>query len=266
MANNNSPKSSRPGQSSSPNRTIFFGALIAIAVIGAGAILYLTKNPPAQQQNAAAYDALRQTYANVGDPHPYTLGNPKAPVVIEEFADFECPSCGRFTTITEPDVRKNLINTGTVYYKYYDFPLPMHKNSQLASMAAACADDQGKFWEMHDQLFGGQDQWGLGPNEGEITDNPKPIFLGFAKAIGLNTAQWEQCFDTKKDQSRINANAGEAVRRNVDATPTFYINGTKASGGMPYDQMKHLVDSVAKLGSAAASDSALNNIVKHDTP
>ena len=268
MANNNPPKSSRPGQTPSQgpssNRAIFFGALIAIVVIGGGAILYLTKNPPSQQQNQEAYDQLRQQYAKAGPPDPYTLGNPKASVVVEEFADFECPSCGRYATITEPDVRKSLVNTGTIYYKYYDFPLPMHKNSQDASMAAACANEQGKFWEMHDQLFASQDQWGLSPTEtGEVTDNPKPVFLGLAKSIGLNMAQWEQCYDAKKYQSRINANAAEAVRRNVDATPTFYINGMKSSGGMSYDQMKHLVDSVAKAGTAAASDSAMNNIVKH---
>ena len=266
MANNNSPQSSRSAPASSSNRAIFFGALIAIAVIGGGAILYHMKNPPAQQQNEAAYDALRQTYAKVGPPTPYILGNPKATVVVEEFADFECPSCGRYATITEPDVRKNLISTGVIYYKFYDFPLPMHKNSQVASMAAACADEQGKFWEMHDQLFSSQDQWGLSPaTETEVTDDVKPLFLSFAKTVGLNTAQWEQCFDAKKYQSRINANAGEAVRRNVDATPTFYINGMKVSGGMSYDQMKHLVDSVSKVGTSAVSDSALNNIVKHSS-
>jgi protein-disulfide isomerase len=264
MANNNPRKpSTRP--TSAKNRTIFYGALIAIAVIGAGAILYLTRNTPAAQNNAAAYDALRQTYANAGPPDPYTIGNPKAPVTIEEFADFECPVCGRYATITEPDIRKNIVQAGLAYYKYYDFPLPMHHNTQAASMAAACANEQGKFWEMHDQLFAGQDQWGFGltPSDGEITDTPKPIFLGFAKAIGLNTAQWEQCFDSKKYQSRINANAGEAVRRNVDATPTFYINSLKVSGTLTYDKMKILIDSAAKLGPPSPSYSALNNIIKH---
>ncbi|HXC25250.1 MAG TPA: thioredoxin domain-containing protein [Gemmatimonadaceae bacterium] len=262
MANNNPRKSPPPAQASSSSRAIFYGALIAIAVIGAGAIFYLSKNTPAAQQSAAVYDALRQTYANAGAPQPYTIGNPKAPVVIEEFADFECPSCGRFSTITEPDIRKNIVNAGQAYYKYYDFPLPMHKNSQAASNAAACADEQGKFWEMHDQLFLSQDQWGLGPTEGEVVDDPKPIFLGFAKTIGLNMPQWEQCFDTKKHQSRINANAGEAVRRNVAETPTFYINGIKSAGALSYDKMKQLVDSAAKLGPPSATDSALNNIVK----
>jgi protein-disulfide isomerase len=139
----------------------------------------------------------------------------------------------------------------------------MHKNTQAASNAAACADEQGKFWQMHDQLFSGQDQWGLGVSEGEVTDNPKPVFLGFAKAIGLKVVQWEQCYDSRKYQSRINANAGEAVRRNVEQTPTFYINGVKQLEAMSYDRMKKLVDSAAKAGPPLASDSALGNIIKH---
>jgi protein-disulfide isomerase len=271
MANNNprqSPPSlqqpaKRPVQKAGQNRAIFYGVLIVIALIGAGTILYLTRTPAATPANDAAYEALRQNYATAGTPRPYVMGNPNAPVQIEEFADFECPMCGHFATLTEPDIRAHIVATGQAYYKYYDFPLPMHKNTQAASNAAACADEQGKFWPMHDQLFAGQDQWGLRPDEGEVTDNPKPVFSGFAKAIGLNMAQWERCYDARKYQERVNANAGEAVRRNVSATPTFYINGIKQSGAVSYDSMKKLIDSAAKIGPPLASDSALSNIVKH---
>jgi protein-disulfide isomerase len=260
MANNNSPRTSND---SAPNRAIFYAILIVIVLVGAGAILYLKKSPQQATQPNPEYEALRQSYANAGPPQPYTLGNPNAPVVIEEFADFECPSCGRFSTITEPDVRSRIVNQGLAYYKYYDFPLPMHKNTIAASNAAACANEQGKFWEMHDALFEGQDQWGLGPDEGEVTDNPKPVFLNFAKQIGLNTDQWEKCYDSRKYQSRIDANAGEALRRNVEQTPTFYVNGTMAAGAISYDEMKQLVDSAAQKATPAATDSAFSNIVKH---
>lgn len=248
--------------SASPNRALFFGVLIAIAVIGVGTLLYLNKSSATTAEANAAYAALQRQYATAGPPQPHTLGDSSAPVTIEEFADFECPSCGRFATITEPDVRKQLIETGKVYYKYYDFPLPMHKNSPAASMAAACADEQGKFWPMHDALFGGQDQWGLA-GESQVTDDPKPVFLGYAKQIGLDVTQWEQCFDSKKEQGRINGNAGEALRRNVNETPTFYVNGTKQSGAVTYDEMLKLVTAAAKRGPMSAADSAVNNVVKH---
>jgi protein-disulfide isomerase len=267
MANNNPPRNARNATSRQPSkpssgRGAFYGVLVAIAVVGAGAILYLTKSPPAGNDPAsaqAAYAALQRNYAKAGPPKPYVMGNPKAPVVIEEFADFECPVCGSFATVTEPDVRKQIIEPGLAYYKYYDFPLAQHRNTQFASNAAACADEQGKFWQMHDQIFAGQDAWGLNPDgETQVTDNPKPIFMGYAKAIGLNTTQFEQCYDTKKYQSRVDANAAEGFRRNVGQTPTFFINGKMFLGSQPYDVIKKAVDdATAATGAAnAAPDSA----------
>lgn len=261
MANNNPPRAARSGANSAAarsngGRTGFYAVLIAIAVIGVGAILYFMKNPAASNGSAQAnsqYDALKANFAKAGPPQPYVLGNASAPVTIEEFADFECPSCGRYATITEPDVRHRLVETGQALYKYYDFPLPMHKNTQAASNAAACADEQGKFWPMHDQLFAGQDAWGLSASETEVTDNPKPIFLGYAKALGLNTDQWEKCFDAHKYQSRIDANTGEAFRRHVEQTPTFYVNGKMITGAISYDELKKMVDEAAAAPKPAAS-------------
>lgn len=255
MANNTPPRNARSGAgrpgARGGNRTAFYGVLIAIVVIGIAAIAMLANRPSTSSADAqAAYAKLQQSYANAGPPQPHTLGKESAPVVVEEFADFECPSCGRFATITEPDVRKRLIETGQVFYKYYDFPLPMHKNTEAASNAAACAEEQGKFWEMHDQLFAGQDQWGLGANEGEVTDNPGPVFAGYAKTIGLNMPQWQQCFDSHKYQPRINANAAEALRRHVEETPTFFVNGRMQAGAISFDQMQQLVNGAAGAAKA----------------
>ena len=73
----------------------------------------------------------------------YLMGNASAPVQILEFADFECPACGQFATLTEPDVRKRLVETGQVSFRFFDFPLPIHPNSWDAHFAAACANEQG---------------------------------------------------------------------------------------------------------------------------
>ena len=77
----------------------------------------------------------------------YTIGNANAPVEVTEFGDFECPACGHFATLTEPDIRKRYVSTGKVLWRFVDFPLTMHRNTWHASRAAACADEQGKFWE-----------------------------------------------------------------------------------------------------------------------
>ncbi len=259
MAKNNSPRNSNSSSARGP----FYAVLLVVVLAGVGAILYMKKNPASVQANEA-YEALRANYANAGPPQPYVLGDTMAPVLIEEFADYECPSCANYAVITEPDVRKRLVETGMAYYKYYDFPLPMHNNSPAASLAAACADEQGKFWEMHGALFNGQDQWGLTPNNQEVTDKPKPVFKGFAQAIGLDVGKWESCFDTGKYNDRVAANAGEATRRKVESTPTFFINGKKVPGAITYDAMKKLVDEAKARGPMTSADSAMNNIIHHD--
>ena len=176
----------------------------------------------------------------------YLLGNASAPVQILEFADFECPACGSFATLTEPDVRKRLVETGQASFRFLDYPLPIHRNTWDASMAAACANEQGKFWEMHDQIFATQDQW-----NGEQTNRPKAIFSRLAKQLSLNQAQWDDCYDTQKYKLNIAANQREGERRMVQSTPTFVIGDKLIPGALGFDQLMQYVDSAA--ANAAAS-------------
>jgi protein-disulfide isomerase len=138
------------------------------------------------------------------------------------------------------------VNTGLASYRFFDFPLPMHKNTMAASNAAACAADQGKFWEMHDALFRNQPEWNT-----EATSEPKIIFLGYVKTLGLNTDVWEKCFDEQLHQSRILANQAEGNRRRVQSTPTFVIGKRMIPGALSYDQFKAYVDSATKEAASA---------------
>ena len=175
----------------------------------------------------------------------YVLGSATAPVEIMEFADFECPACGSFATLTEPDVRKRLVETGQARFRFMDFPLNIHKNTWDASFAAACANEQGKFWEMHDQIFATQDQW-----NGLVTNRPKAIFSRLAKQLQLNEAQWDDCYDSQKYKLNIEANRREGERRLVGSTPTFLIGDKLLPGAIGYDQVKAYVDSAAAKAAA----------------
>ncbi|MBI1808864.1 MAG: thioredoxin domain-containing protein, partial [Gemmatimonadetes bacterium] len=180
------------------------------------------------------------------------VGREDAPVRVVEFADFECPSCGSWATLTEPDVRARLINTGQVAIRFYDFPLPMHKNTWAASNAAACAAEQGKFVEMHDRLFQGQIEW-----NGEATSKPKGVFMGYAKELGLDVAKFESCFDSQRMIPRIKGNRAEAERRQIAQTPTFVIGDKAIPGDIPFDQFKKYVDDeLAKHAPAAPKSPA----------
>src|SRR5215208_112342 len=153
----------------------FYTVLGLIAAVFLVFIIYQVTKP--KTQDVATVDP------NVPLPEAsgYLMGNPEAPVKVLEFADFECPACGQFFVLTEPDVRARLIETGLISYRFLDYPLPAHRNTWAASNAAACANEQGKFWEMHDQLFMGQDKW-----NGEATSRPKGVMKDYAKTIGLD--------------------------------------------------------------------------------
>lgn len=235
----------KAARSASSRPTGFYILLSVLALAGIGALAYVMTRPKPAAQEVS--DVTTDT-TNAGPAEGYSSGNPNAPVKMLEFGDFECPQCGRFSTLTEPDLRKRLIETGDVYFTYYDFPIKeIHKNTEAASNAAACANEQGKFWQMHDRLFDTQDQW-----NGEATGNPGAQFAKFAADLGLNTAQWQSCFDTRKFQKKINANMAEGLRHNVNATPSFIIGNKLYAGGLGYDQLKAVVDSV-KAGAATTA-------------
>jgi protein-disulfide isomerase len=95
---------------------------------------------------------------------------------------------------------------------------------------------------MHDRIFQGQDEW-----NSEATDVPKPFFRRYAGEVGLDVAKWESCYDARKYQKRISANLADGLRRGVSSTPTFIIGNKMYPGMRNYDELKRLVDSVAKV-------------------
>jgi protein-disulfide isomerase len=135
-----------------------------------------------------------------------------------------------------------------IRFVYRHYPLPNHPNARPAAEAAQCANEQGKFWPMHDRLFQAQTEW-----NGEATDVPKPFFKRYAQELGLDVGKWESCFDARKYQKRISANLAEGLRRGVNSTPSFVIGRKLYAGMRSYDDMKAIVDSVAKTASATGS-------------
>ncbi len=226
----------------------FYLALIAIAVIG-GLLIWRTAGKA--NSRVVAVDVK----ATPAQAEGYLMGNPDAPVQIMEFADFECPACGQFATITEPDVRKRIVQTGLASYRFFDFPLTeIHKNTLAASNAAACAADQGKFWEMHDALYEHQPEW-----SSEATSDPKKFFERYAKGMGLDVSTWSKCYDDERHLSRIMSNRAEGERRNVRQTPTFVIGTKMIPGSLPYDMIKAYVDTAAAqvARNAVSADSGV---------
>ena len=245
-ANPSGGRRSRRARSASSRPNSFYLILGAIALVGVGGLAYVALKPEAAIAPPAELPA---DLAELGPPQPYVKGDPNAPVQIHEFADFECPSCARFAVITEPDVRTRIVDAGRANLSYYDLPLPQHLHSYPASHAAACADEQNRFWEMHDKIYEAQDSWSTGR-----TNNPKSIFRDMARTLGLNLTQWEECYDSKKYQRRIDANHAEAIRKGINSTPSFIVNGRVLRGAISFDELNRVVTEAA--AAAQSGDTA----------
>ena len=233
----------------------FWMALGVVAVIGVGALSWVATRP---KTTSTKIDPSLPALKAEG----YLMGSPTAPVEIIEFADFECPGCGQFATLTEPDIRARLVNTGQVRMRFMDFPLPIHRNTWDASLAASCANEQGKFWEMHDAIFQNQDKW-----NGEATKRPRGPLGDLAKGLGMDMTKYGSCMDTEKYRAQVQANLQEGTRRQVGQTPTFIIGGQLIPGAIPYDTFKKLVDAeLAKKRVAAPGDSAAAIDAKRAVP
>ncbi len=154
-------------------------------------------------------------------------GPAKAPVTIVEFSDFECPYCGR----AEAVVSQVLQSYGDkVRLVYRDYPLPMHPSAPKAAEAAHCAEDQGKFWEMHGKLFANQ-------RELEVDSLKK-----YAKDLGLDAGKFAACLDSGQKAKVVDAHRKAGDEAGVSGTPAFFVNGILLSGAQPYEAFKQLID------------------------
>lgn len=188
-------------------------------------------------QDAVANASRQQNY-RAGDA-PY-LGVADAPVVIVEFSDFYCSFCGRhFQQTLTP-----LLETydGYIRYAYRHFPSVGGDAAQLAGMASACANDQGKFWEYHNALFTNQDALRTA-----TTDAPslRAYLIQQATELELDVATFTSCYDTQQHLSVVITDAGEAQAIGARGTPAFLINGQFISGAQSYEYFANVID--AKL-------------------
>lgn len=216
----------------------FYTVFGIVGVVGLAAIGYLAlggKNAVSIPVDAAILAADTAGFRG------YVLGSDSAPLEITEYADYQCPGCQQFETLQFPQVKRQLVETGRVRWRYRDFPLDqIHPNARIAAHSAACANDQGKYWEQHRLIYEGQSEW-------SPVGNPAPIFERYAQQAGLTVPDYNACMTGAKYAGRIQASHDEAIRVNVGVTPTFLIAGRLYPGGMNSDALKRLVDSLAPV-------------------
>ncbi len=157
-------------------------------------------------------------------------GDANAPVTIVEFVDYECPFCARFYAQTLGQIDTEYIQTGQVKLIVRDFPLSFHARAQKAAEAAECAGEQGKYYEMHDQLF----ENGMG--------HGVETFKQYAEELGLDNETFNECLDSGAMAEETAKDMQDGANAGVKGTPAFFINDQLVSGAQPFAAFKQIID------------------------
>lgn len=187
--------------------------------------IFAVVNTPAQTTTALTAPAPKAT--------DMTFGNPKAKVVLTEYADFQCPGCGAYYPILKQLTQEY---KDKILFVYRFFPLEqIHKNALTASEAGYAASLQGKFWPMHDLLFAHQTDWA------ELAD-PTQNFVDYAGQAGLNVDQFKKDYTSGKVTKYIKSQEQSALDLGLPGTPSMFINGKQIQNPQSLDDFKKLID------------------------
>lgn len=170
-------------------------------------------------------------------------GNSEAPVTLEEFGDFECPSCKNLATFLEQVVKEYEPRVRVIFR---NFPLAMHQHSRDAALAAEAAGLQGRFWEMHDMLFREQPVW-------SSSNYPSMLFDSYAETLGLDMGQFRNDLKSDKVRERLDSDQARAKSLGVEVAPTLFID--KHQMGMNEatpEEVHRLIDEAVKAKTATS--------------
>jgi protein-disulfide isomerase len=150
-----------------------------------------------------------------------------APITIVEFSDFQCPFCSRAEIVVD-DVMKKYGDKIRLVYR--DYPLSFHPNAEMAAMGAECAEEQGKYWEMHKAMFANQQKLAAAD------------LVETAGGIGIDKDKFKSCLDSGKYRTEVQKDFQDGQKAGVTGTPTFFINGIMIVGARNVDSFSEIID------------------------
>jgi len=205
-------------------RLVVILGVVGVAIV-ITALLILQNNSPVGAIATAAPGTYPQADGSA-------LGDPAAPVVIDEYSDFQCPFCKRFHDDTLSLIIRDYVSTGKVRFVYHNFPVVDRGSalgeSHLAANAAVCAARQNRFWEFHDVLFANQS----GENIGNFVSRR---LEAMAETAGLDLTAYKECLASGNPETAVRADVAAASEAGLSSTPSFVINGDVLVGAQPYE-------------------------------
>jgi len=149
----------------------------------------------------------------------HAKGGAGASLVLVEFSDFQCPFCGRHAKQTMPQIEREYVSTGKLLYVMRNLPLEqIHPDAFRAASAAECAGDQGKYWQMHEKLFGNQQAL----TAADLTR--------YAQETGIEPKAFKECMDADSHGAKIRQDLKDALAAGVSSTPTFFLGFAEGGG------------------------------------
>lgn len=200
-------------------------AAVAIVTAGSGAMLYRAKRERIEGGPSVG--------SGPGEKPEHVRGSADAAVTLEEFADFQCPSCA-MTTLQSIRPMENSFGS-RLRVVFWHFPLPNHKHGRDAALAAEAAGRQGKFWEMHDLLYEKQSDWSK-------VDDIRPIFESYAENLKLDVERFKKDFESPDVAAAVDRNHKQGESRGVKNTPTIFINGREFPPPFNPDHLHEAID------------------------
>ena len=220
-------------------RNYYLLAIPAIIGIFVGAYLGIAENDKVENNETLL---TAQKLVRNGSP---IVGNPNAPITILEWGDFQCTFCYRFHESSLDIIQREYIETGIANLVFKDFPLN-GPDSVLAAEAAYCAEDQGKYWSYHDELYA---NW-AGERTGWITDDS---LNQFAITSDLDIEKFNSCLDDHKYRQRVLDLEQFGREIGIDATPSFLIFNDekiiKIRGNQPIDVFRKVIDDLSNTSA-----------------
>ena len=154
------------------------------------------------------------------------MGDEDAEITMVIYDDFECPFCARFEVQTFAKIKEEYIDTGKAKFYYKHFPLGFHSHAQIAAEASECANDQGKFWEMHDMIF---------ENQPDLSEDK---LKEWAEELELDMDEFNTCLNTNKHAEKVKLGMAEGQKVGVRGTPSVLLEDELVVGALPFEDVK----------------------------
>lgn len=227
-----SPHSGPPPTPHRGRRGWLWIAGTAAAVVVAAAVIFIVVNRQSSQTAPELIPpGIPQGVSASGEP---ALGSPHARVTVDEFGDFQCPFCGEFVRQTEPQIIAKFVATGKARLVWHTLAF-IGPESMLAGRAAWCAQHHGKFWAYFAVLYQHQG----GENTGTFNTARLERWAG---DVGLDRAAFGECLASPDSIKGVETAQNEAQQAGITATPSFIVNGQKATGALTVDQLSTMVE------------------------